>query len=164
MSAAFTRPPRQSGESRGAKDPRCEQGHTARAAARRPTARARQEIRLDYRRGLGLLDGQGRPLGYRNVERRALNRAATIAGLDGAAWLRLRFHDLRHTFGTYAIRHNPVADVKEWMGHADLKTTMVYVHYVPQHDAASRLNRAFESEDPTPAAAETSEQTSEQTP
>jgi hypothetical protein len=29
------------------------------------------------------------------------------------------------------------------MGHADISTTMVYVHHVPQHDAADRLDRAF---------------------
>ena len=27
------------------------------------------------------------------------------------------------------------------MGHADISTTMVYVHHVPQHDAAERLGR-----------------------
>ncbi len=27
------------------------------------------------------------------------------------------------------------------MGHADVSTTMVYVHHVPQHDAAERLGR-----------------------
>ncbi len=99
----------------------------------------------------------GRAIDY-SKSTKAYRRALAAAELP-----RLRFHDLRHTFGTYAIRHNPVADVKEWMGHADLKTTMVYVHYVPQHDAASRLNRAFESEYPR-AAPGTSEQTSEQTP
>lgn len=99
----------------------------------------------------------GRAIDY-SKSTKAYRRALSAAGLP-----RLRFHDLRHTFGTYAIRHNPVADVKEWMGHADLKTTMVYVHYVPQHDAASRLNRAFEAGDP-PSVVETSEQTSEQSP
>ena len=27
------------------------------------------------------------------------------------------------------------------MGHADIATTMIYVHHVPQHDAADRLSR-----------------------
>jgi hypothetical protein len=30
-----------------------------------------------------------------------------------------------------------VTDVEEYMGHADLKTTMRYVHHVPKHDAAA---------------------------
>jgi integrase len=53
------------------------------------------------------------------------------------------FHDLRHTFGTLAIRVAPVTDVQYWMGHADIQTTMRYVHYVPQHDNAVRLTAAF---------------------
>ena len=53
------------------------------------------------------------------------------------------FHDLRHTFGTLAIRNAPVTDVQHWMGHADLATTMRYVHYVPQHDNAAKLTAAF---------------------
>jgi len=53
------------------------------------------------------------------------------------------FHDLRHTFGTLAVRSAPVTDVQHWMGHADLATTMRYVHYVPQHDNAAKLTAAF---------------------
>jgi integrase len=53
------------------------------------------------------------------------------------------FHDLRHTFGTLAIRVTPVTDVQHWMGHADIQTTMRYVHYVPQHGNAERLTAAF---------------------
>jgi len=26
------------------------------------------------------------------------------------------------------------------MGHADIQTTMIYVHHVPKHDAAARLS------------------------
>jgi integrase len=56
------------------------------------------------------------------------------------------FHDLRHTFGTLAIRHAPVTDVQHWMSHADVQTTMRYVHYVPQQDNAARLSAAFAGE------------------
>jgi integrase len=41
------------------------------------------------------------------------------------------FHDLRHTFGTLAVQVGPVTDVQAYMGHADIKTTMRYVHHVP---------------------------------
>lgn len=51
----------------------------------------------------------------------------------------MRFHDLRHTFGTIAVQAFPLSDVKAFMGHADIQTTMIYVHHVPQHDAAERL-------------------------
>jgi integrase-like protein len=56
-------------------------------------------------------------------------------------------YDLRHTFGTLAVRRNPLTDVQAWMGHRSITTTMRYVHYVPQHDAAARLTAAFAPED-----------------
>jgi integrase len=52
----------------------------------------------------------------------------------------IRFHDLRHTFGTLAVQAFPLSDVKAYMGHADIQTTMIYVHHVPRHDAATRLS------------------------
>ena len=51
----------------------------------------------------------------------------------------LRFHDLRHSFGTMAVRAFAITDVQTWMGHADIATTRKYVHYAPQPDAAKRL-------------------------
>jgi len=75
--------------------------------------------------------------------RRALERA----GLKP-----LRFHDLRHTFGTLAVQAFPLSDVKAYMGHANIETTMLYVHHVPQHDAADKLSAlvaAAENVDPT---------------
>jgi integrase len=64
-----------------------------------------------------------------------------LAALKRAGLLQMRFHDLRHTFGTLAVQAFPLSDVKAFMGHADIATTMVYVHHVPQHDAADRLTR-----------------------
>jgi integrase len=52
-------------------------------------------------------------------------------------------YDLRHTFGTLAVRKASLADVQAWMGHRHITTTMRYVHYVPQHDAAAKLTAAF---------------------
>jgi integrase len=76
-------------------------------------------------------------------------RRRFYAALDRARLRRLRFHDLRHTFGTIAVQAFPLSDVKAMMGHADVQTTMVYVHHVPQHDAADRLGRLVAAaEDP----------------
>ena len=36
----------------------------------------------------------------------------------------LRFHDLRHTLGTRMIAKADIRRVQEWMGHADVQTTM----------------------------------------
>jgi hypothetical protein len=59
---------------------------------------------------------------------------------DRAGLKPLRFHDLRHTFGTLAVQAFPLSDVKAYMGHANIETTMLYVHHVPQHDAADKLS------------------------
>ena len=69
--------------------------------------------------------------------RRRFYGALKRAGLE-----HIRFHDLRHTFGTIAVQAFPLTDVKAFMGHADIQTTMVYVHHVPQNDAADKLSRA----------------------
>jgi integrase len=68
--------------------------------------------------------------------RRRYYKALAAAGIE-----HLRFHDLRHTFGTLAVQEFALSDVKAYMGHADIATTMIYVHHVPQHDAANRLSR-----------------------
>jgi integrase len=77
-------------------------------------------------------------------------RTRFYAGLAAAGLRHLRtkedpfvFHDLRHTFGTLAVQVAPISDVQAWMGHAQVQTMMIYVHYVPQHDAADRLTRAL---------------------
>ncbi|MDX6701997.1 MAG: hypothetical protein QOK49_1020 [Baekduia sp.] len=77
--------------------------------------------------------------------RAAFYRALAAVGLGHLREQRppIRFHDLRHTFGTLAVRVFPLSDVQRWMRHADIKTTMRYVHYVPQHDAARRLGEVF---------------------
>ncbi len=45
----------------------------------------------------------GTPLGYRNVERLGLRRAAKLAGLEQDGLPALRVHDLRHTFASHLI-------------------------------------------------------------
>ena len=74
--------------------------------------------------------------------RKRFKGALARAGLK-----RLRLHDLRHTFGTLAVQAFPLSDVRAYMGHADIQTTMIYVHHVPQHDAAARLGRVVEGAD-----------------
>jgi integrase len=72
----------------------------------------------------------------------------------GRAGLRpLRFHDLRHTFGTHAIRTADPRELQEWMGHADFATTEIYLSYKPRAEAARRLAAAFEALPVEPAVA-----------
>lgn len=63
----------------------------------------------------------------------------------GRAELRpIRFHDLRHTFGTLAVRGaESIVELQNWLGHAEVRTTMRYTHYREQADAAARLASAF---------------------
>ena len=70
--------------------------------------------------------------------RRRYDAAVKRAGLR-----RLRFHDLRHTFGTRMIAKADIRRVQEWMGHADIQTTMKYLHYVPREDDARLVAEAF---------------------
>jgi integrase len=55
----------------------------------------------------------------------------------------LRFHDLRHTFGTRMIAKADIRRVQEWMGHADIQTTMKYLHYAPRAEDAALVADAF---------------------
>ena len=73
--------------------------------------------------------------------RRRYKKARDAAGLRP-----LRFHDLRHTFGSVAIRTADPCELQEWMGHSDFSTTQIYMHYRPRADAARRLSAAFGSE------------------
>ncbi|CAA9518140.1 MAG: Integrase [uncultured Solirubrobacteraceae bacterium] len=66
--------------------------------------------------------------------RRRFKTALEAAGLPP-----MRLHDLRHSFGTLAVQVFPLSDVKAYMGHANIETTMIYVHHVPRHDAADKL-------------------------
>ena len=70
--------------------------------------------------------------------------------LDRAKLPRLRLHDLRHTFGTLAVQAFPITDVKAYMGHADIQTTMLYVHHVPRIDAAEKLSKLVEAAETVP--------------
>jgi integrase len=70
--------------------------------------------------------------------RRRYKRALKRAGLR-----QLRFHDLRHTFGTRMIAKADIRRVQEWMGHADIQTTMRYLHYAPRGEDARLVAEAF---------------------
>lgn len=70
--------------------------------------------------------------------RRRFYRDLETAGLD-----RLRFHDLRHTFGSIAVQAFPLPDVMAMMGHAHISTTMRYIHHTPGADDAARLSGAL---------------------
>jgi len=71
--------------------------------------------------------------------RKALPRLCLRAGIKSVGW-----HDLRHTFCSHlAMRGAPAKAIQELAGHADLTTTMRYMHLTPDSkDAAIRLLEA----------------------
>ena len=64
------------------------------------------------------------------------------AALKRAGVRELRFHDLRHTFGTrMAAAGVPMRTLQEWMGHRDFKTTLIYADYAPAANEAETRQR-----------------------
>jgi len=72
-------------------------------------------------------------------------RRRFAAARKAAALRPLRFHDLRHTFGSLAINRASIVQVQAWMGHADVQTTSRYLHHKSRADEADLLAGAFEA-------------------
>ena len=70
------------------------------------------------------LNSDGNPYQREDSLNQIYRKALERAGIKG-----LRFHDLRHTAGTRLGEQGvPVQVIKEILGHADIRTTMRYVH------------------------------------
>ena len=79
--------------------------------------------------------------------RRRVSRAREAAELR-----ELRFHDLRHTYGSLLVAGGiDLASVKAAMGHARLSTTERYLHARSASDLADRFTRAFGGVNPSEA-------------
>ena len=62
--------------------------------------------------------------------------------LPSAGLRPVRFHDLRHTFGTQmAAAGAPLRAIQEWMGHSDYRTTSIYADYAPDPSGARATPR-----------------------
>jgi integrase len=71
--------------------------------------------------------------------RRRFERARDAAGLEP-----LRFHDLRHTYGSLLVAGGiDLPSVKAAMGHSHLSTTERYLHARPAGELAERFTRAL---------------------
>ena len=71
--------------------------------------------------------------------RRRYRRAQAAAGVSP-----LRFHDLRHTFGSLlAMRGVDVVTIQKAMGHSALATTSRYLHARPASEQAQAFTAAF---------------------
>lgn len=81
----------------------------------------------------------GNPLDHASLLRR-FKKALKVAGVR-----QIRFHDLRHTYGTRLAASPDVSmrDIQEWMGHRDLRTTLIYADYEPGDDESEMVDDAF---------------------
>ena len=70
-------------------------------------------------------------------------RRRFYAALDRAGLPRVRFHDLRHHFGSGAITTLDAYAVQSYMGHQHYSTTQRYLHHQPRREDASALHEAF---------------------
>lgn len=110
------------------------------------TERAAKELAAHRKRSAYSADGDlalphphtGHPLDASRLRRRFKD------ALERAGVRPVRFHDLRHTFGTHcAAAGVPMRTLQEWMGHRDLKTTEIYADYAPSEHEAGLVERAF---------------------
>jgi len=63
----------------------------------------------------------GRPMDH---VKRSFKKALKVAGIEN-----FRFHDLRHTFATYAlVKSKDIRGVQEILGHRNIQTTQKYTH------------------------------------
>jgi integrase len=66
----------------------------------------------------------------RNYLSHAFKKAVRKAGLSES----LRFHSLRHTFGSWCAQSNvPIYTIQALMGHSNVQTTSIYAHLAESH-------------------------------
>jgi integrase len=70
-------------------------------------------------------------------------RRRFYAALERAGLRRIRFHDLRHHFGSLAITVLDPYAVQSYMGHQHYSTTQRYLHHKPRREDAAALQEAF---------------------
>ncbi len=94
----------------------------------------------------------GKPLYYRNVSARGLDKAADRAGLNPDGVQKLSFHDLRHTAASLAVQAGAnVAQVSRFAGHSKVSTTLdLYVGEWEKrraNDSGTRLAAIYSRDD-----------------
>jgi integrase len=111
-----------------------------------PTRLAR-ELELLFQRSQWQADEDlvfGHPISGEPLKERHLY-ARFKRSLERAGVREVRFHDLRHTFGTMMAANPRVSmrRLQEWMGHRDLKTTLKYADYAPAENEAAIADETF---------------------
>ncbi len=73
-----------------------------------------------------------------NALRKRFHQALARAGLP-----RVRLHDLRHTFGTIMVSRVDPRTLQQWMGHASIEVTEMYMAFRDRAEDAARVSDAF---------------------
>jgi integrase len=106
-----------------------------------------QELELLFQRSARQADSDlvfGHPLTGNPLDRSKVTKRFKRI-LKRAGVREVRFHDLRHTFGTRMAAANvPMRTLQEWMGHRDIKTTQIYADYAPAANEVELVNSAFQ--------------------
>jgi integrase len=76
----------------------------------------------------------GTPINHKNAMRRYVHPACKELGFRIGGW-----HDLRHTFTTWALKKYPTRVVSDLLGHASTKTTLDFYSHVFQGDFVEPL-------------------------
>jgi integrase len=139
--------PREAGGARGAQDGRKPAGHRDPAAAREAPPR---KLSSSYSKDEDFVftTETAKPLYYRNLSSRGLDKSAKRACLNPEGKQKLSLHDLRHTAITHLIRAGAdVGQVARFAGHARPSMTLdKYLHEFEArkgNDVASKLGQAF---------------------
>jgi integrase len=73
-----------------------------------------------------------------NALRKRFHEALARAGLP-----RVRLHDLRHTFGTIMVSRVDPRTLQQWMGHASIEVTEMYMAFRDRAEDAAKVSDAF---------------------
>ncbi len=111
-----------------------------------PMNRAVDRVLADLREKQARASDDGVPRGpvFRRTDGSAWGnfRNAFEGACEAAKVFDFRFHDLRHTFGSWLVmRGRPLKEVQELLGHASITMTMRYAHLAPDRlrDAVASL-------------------------
>jgi len=84
-------------------------------------------------------------------------RSAWERAVDRAKLVDFHFHDLRHTFASWAVQQGAsLQEVKDLLGHHSLAMTLRYGHLAPEHlrSAVARLDTTLPASDSAQASAQ----------
>jgi integrase len=111
--------------------------------SRRPHWTSADDYVFATDRGARIADKDVRSAFYDALARAGLDHLRDDVDKHGEPQKPIVFHDLRHSFCSWAVDVWPVPDVKEFAGHRDIATTMKYVHRTAKSSHATMADEAL---------------------